>query len=98
MPEVRITTFWDAKAKKGPFAYTAYHGKPRDLSAAASRVHLKWQADQSAKAQLTTVSDDVGKALAVHRQEASAKKMARCREAVAKAAAKKRARKTVKID
>lgn len=97
MPDTKISTFFDAKAKKGPYRAPTYIGKPKDLQSQAKAMHTIWAERRKEVANQSAISLQLKASLDAHKQSESQEKMKKAREAASKALAKKRARTSQKL-
>lgn len=94
---VKLCSFLNAKANKGPYKVESYAGRPKELITAAQIFHSIWQSRTEGEKRKLTADHAVQGAISKHRAENESYAMVKAR-AVAKAAlGKKRAARAEKL-
>lgn len=94
---VKLTQFFNMKAREGPYRVSTFHGKPKLLDDKAQDLYHQWEQGQkdahSARDASAIIADEVTK----HRKEEQKKRMSKAREVAIVAMGKKKARRSIKL-
>lgn len=94
MPDIKLASLFDSKARQGPHRITNYNGKPKELLAQAQAVHAAWAQRRHEHDSRGSITSDIAKSLDEQRRADAKQRMSKAKVAAERALAKKRARTT----
>jgi hypothetical protein len=89
---VPLCSFFDKKAKTGPYKIQNFVGRPAELAAEASRLHTIYMASRAAATKRLSVTQEVGNAISHHKKQVAQAHMSTARESAKDAMKKKKLR------